>query len=189
MLKKNLKLQRQIAQNFLSSPQRCQEGSIHVKYYNCRSWYWNQFPRSCDEGRGQTAQDPVCHAGAQQDLVSGTRTTILPGISWRWTLLEQCFSHPWSCIYALHICAPLLFFKGAETSGRDSSCWTSWKNCLRFQPCAQGKCIRWPELFLLQIVLSNQTGSKSHTSWPMPFSDGHIKCQGKPSCAVQWVLI
>lgn len=192
MLKKTLKLQRQIAQNFLTSPQCCQEGSIHVKggIISVGLVIEIIFPGAMMRAEGrQPAQNPVCHAGAHQDLVSGTRATILPVISWRWTLLEQCFSHVWSCIYALHICAALLLFKGAESSGRDSSCRTSWKNSLRFQPCAQGKYIRWPEFFLLQLVLSNQTGSKAHTSWAMPFSDGHIKCQGKPSCAVQWVLI
>lgn len=32
------------------------------------------------EGR-RSAQNPVCHAGAQQDLISGTRTTVFPVVS------------------------------------------------------------------------------------------------------------
>lgn len=29
----------------------------------------------------QPAQNPVCHAVAEQDLLNSTRTTVLPGIS------------------------------------------------------------------------------------------------------------
>lgn len=165
----------------LSRRKHTQEG----KYYKSRSCYLNHFSRSCDEGTGQSAQNLVCHAGAQQDLVVAQGQQS----SWRWTLLEQCFSDAWSCTYSLHICAPLLFFEGAESPGRDRSCWTLCKDCLRFQSCAQGKYMRWPECFLLQLELSNQTGSRPHTSWAMPFSDDHMKCQGNPSRAVQWVLI
>lgn len=169
----------------LSRRRHTQEG----KYYKSRSCYLNHFSRSCDEGTGQTVSTKSClPCWCTAGPSSGTRTTVLLA-SPRDGLLEQCFSDAWSCTYSLHICAPLLFFEGAESPGRDSSCWTSCKDCLRFQSCAQGKYMRWPECFLLQLKLSNQTGSRPHTSWAMPFSDDHMKCQGNPSRAVQWVLI
>lgn len=81
--KKNLKLQMQITQNFLTSPQCCQEGSIHMKgSISVGLVIEITFPGAVMRAEGrQPDQNPTCHGGAEQDLVSGTRTTILPGIS------------------------------------------------------------------------------------------------------------